>query len=70
MKDYIVTNKESDSLYSKYYLSKGRNKKEAIDKVFEVHGDGHAKKDFAAATIEEYYKNDDAGVEGLASIFG
>lgn len=69
MKDYIVTNTESDNMHSKHYLSRAKSKKEAIDKVYREYGYDHSKKVFTANTIDDFYKNSDSEIEGLACIF-
>lgn len=56
VRDYIVENiYELPVAYNKWFLVKAKNKKEAIDKVYDRNDREFKKKDFAAYTLKEFY---------------
>jgi len=66
---YIVENiYELGTGFNQYFLVKEKNKKEALDKVYELHRDEELRReDFTVHTLDEFYKRENV-TDGVAVI--
>lgn len=64
METYLVQNiYELPLAYGEFHLVKAKNKKEAIDLVYDIYQDEFNKKDFKATNVEDLFREEGQVVE-------